>query len=151
MQFKPRRTEGASGNGRLTASAASRAPGVAGVLQTFGKPEYRGIRSDRPSSSKLAERPLRRTEAIMKPVSIIEALVRLGREQTRLAHRRQIHPERPAAVLINPTTSVSWLGLETALSATRSYVNRIVGWPGYGAWSWEQQWESLKQTLLTRR
>ena len=74
MQFKPRRTEGASGNGRLTASAASRAPGVAGVLQTFGKPEYRGIRSDRPSSSKLAGRPLRRTDAIKKPVSIIEAL-----------------------------------------------------------------------------
>jgi hypothetical protein len=95
MQLKPRRTERASGKGRLTASAASRAPGVAAVLQTFGKLEYRGIRSDRRSSTKLAERPLRPTDAINKEVSIIKALVRSGREQMRLAHQRQIHSGAP--------------------------------------------------------
>ena len=94
MQLKPRRTERASGKGRLTASAASRAPGVSGVLQTFGKLEYRGIRSDRRSSTKLAERPLRPTDAINKEVSIIKALVRSGREQMRVA-QRQIHSGAP--------------------------------------------------------
>ena len=48
MPLKPRRTERASGKGRLTASAASQARGVPGVLQTFGKLEYRGIRRGRP-------------------------------------------------------------------------------------------------------